>query len=437
MHANRQFHLGLLISPDIMRESLLVARLPSCISRNCSLGAKGMEQRDSLFDRIIARIKNNPVVAILIVAGTIVIALSTFSDATKRLLDLVEGQSPERARQELKDLSVDYTPQAFIQRAQQGDLQAVNVFLAAGMDPNTKDAKGNTSLMYAIAENRTELIKILLKAKANVSQVNNGGGTALGWAAARGKLDIVHLLLDHGADAQAISEAFVTAGENAHTDVMHALLEKGAKLSEVGSEALLGAAGSTVGVPDQGRSDTVTFLCGLGVDVNAKDNEGWTALLLAADRDRASVVQTLVDRGADVNAKCDCTGYLSGGWTALMIAAREGQDDIARILVAKHADVNVKNNLGRTALVTAAYEGRADVVRTLLDNGADVNAKDIHGRTSLMEAALGGHVDVVQTLLQRGAHVHDRDVQGRTAMQLATIADRVEITPVLRQAQSK
>jgi ankyrin repeat protein len=396
-----------------------------------------MKQRDPLFDRIIARIKNNPVVAILIVAGTIVIALSTFSDATKRLLDLVEGQSPERARLELKDLSVDYTPQAFIQRAQQGDIQAVKVFLAAGMDPNTKDAKGNTALMYAVAENRTELIKVLLKAKANVNEKNDGQ-TALSWSAARGKLDAVHLLLDHGADAQTINQAFVTAAEYAHTDVMHALLEKGAKLNEVGSEALLRAADSMlVGVPDQDRSDTVTFLCSLGVDVNAKDNEGWTALLSAADRDRASLVQTLVDRGADVNAKCDCTGYLSGGWTALMIAAREGHDDIARILVAKHADVNLKNNLSQTALVEAANKGRADVVRTLLDNGADANAKDIHGRTPLMEAALEGHVDVVQTLLQRGAHVHDRDAQGRTAMQLATVADRVEIIPLLRQAQSR
>lgn len=224
-----------------------------------------MKQRDSLSDRTIARIKNNRVVAILIVAGTIVIALATFSDATRHLLDLVKGQSPETARRELNSLSVDYTPQAFIERAKQGDLQAVRLFLAAGMDPNARDEKGNTALMYAITENRVDLLKVLLQAKPNVAQQNNGGGTALKWAAARGQLDTVRLLLDRGADAQTINETFVTAAEFAQLDVLHALLERGAKLNEVGSKALLAAAGSTdVAVPDQGRSDTVTFLCSLG-----------------------------------------------------------------------------------------------------------------------------------------------------------------------------
>jgi ankyrin repeat protein len=397
-----------------------------------------MEQRDSLSDKIIARIKNNPVVATLIVAGTVVIALATFSEATRHLLDLVKGQSPETARRELNSLSVDYTPQAFILRAQQGDLRAVKLFLAAGMDPNTRDAEGNTALMYAITENRADLVKVLLQAKPNVAQQNNGGGTALTWAAERGQVDTLRLLLDHRADTQAINEAFVSAAGSAQLDVLHALLERGAKLNEVGSKALLAAAGSTyVDVPDQARSDTVTFLCSLGVDVNAKDNEGWTALLLAADRNRASVVQTLTEKGADVDARCDCTGYLSGGWTALMIAAREGHNDIVRILVAKHADVSLKNNLGSTALPLAAHEGRVDVVRTLLANGADVNAKGINGRTPLMEAALGGNFEVVQTLLQQGAHVHDKDAQGRTTLQFATLADRATIIPLLKQAQSK
>jgi len=409
-----------------------------------------MKQRDSLLDRIMARIKSNPVTAVLVAAGTVVIALSTFSDATRNLLGLLKRQSPETARRELSDLAVEYTRQAFAHSAKQGDIRAVKLFLAAGMDPNAKDDEGNTALMNAIAQNRTEIIKALLKAKAKVNEKNYGGATALSWAAAGGQLDTVRLLVDQGADAQTINEAFVTAAEDAHPDVMPALLEKGAKLNELGSKALLRAAGSTVvGAADQDRSDTVRFLLSLGVDVNAKDEDGWTALLLAAERedDRSSVVRTLVDRGADVNAKCACPRYESGGWTALMLASRRGHDEIVRILVAKHADVNMKNNLGQTSLALAAtaIEDNVDVVRTLLDAGANGDAQDIRQRTPLMEAAQWGHVKVVRTLLERGVRVDAKEIHGKTALQLVKTAilegnateGRKEVVGLLSKAGSK
>ena len=48
-----------------------------------------MNQKRTRFEIIISRIKNNPVLALLIVAGTIVISLSTFTDATKNILGLI------------------------------------------------------------------------------------------------------------------------------------------------------------------------------------------------------------------------------------------------------------------------------------------------------------------------------------------------------------
>lgn len=429
----------MLAFPDVYRTERRLSAIDLEREQSCSVEENAMSQPISRFDRIVARIKNNPVAAILIAAGTIVIAASTFSDATRNLLGLLKGQSPEAARLELSSRSMQYTRQAFVQSAKEGDAQVVKLFLAAGMDPNAKDDESNTALMYAIAEGRAEIIKALLKAKANVNEKNNGGGTALSWAAARGRRDTVALLLDNGADAEARNEAFVAAATNAHPDVMRDLLEKGARLNEVGSQALLRAAGSsTVGVADKDRSDTVAFLLDRGVDVNAKDREGWTALLLAADEpDRVSVMRTLLDRGADVNAKCNCSGYEHGGWTALMIASRNGSSEIVRMLIAKHADVNLKNNLGQTALALAANHGGADVVQTLLDAGADVNAPDISRQTPLMEAASEGNIDVVRILVQRGARVGDKDAEGKTAMQLADPEARDKIARLLSESKSK
>jgi uncharacterized protein len=339
-----------------------------------------MKRQDSLVDRIIARLKNNPLAGILIVAGTIVIALATFTDATRSLLGLLKGQSPEDARAELTNMAVEFTPQAFVQSAKQGDLRAVRLFLAAGMNPNAKDDESNTALMYAIADSRAEIINALLGAKADVNEKNSGDATALDWAAARGQLDTVRLLVDNGAGAEAINDGFVTAAESGHANVMRALLDKGASLKDVGSRALLSAAGSTVGgVVEQDQSEIVTLLLRLGVDVNAKDKDGWTALLLASDKNRPSLVQTLLDGGADVDAKCDCPGYLHGGFTALMIASRGGRTDIVKMLLAKHAVVDLRNNQGETALALAATRGDAEVVRVLVDGGASVSAQDVEG----------------------------------------------------------
>ncbi len=137
------------------------------------------------------------------------------------------------------------------------------------MDPNAKDDESNTALMYAIADSRAEMIKDLLNAKADVNEKNSGGATALSWAAARGQVDTVRLLSDKGADAETIDEAFVSAAEKGHPDVMHILLEKGARLNEIRARALLAAAGSTtVGVADQDRSEAVKFLLSHGADLS-------------------------------------------------------------------------------------------------------------------------------------------------------------------------
>jgi hypothetical protein len=52
---------------------------------------KVMNQQGTRFDKIVSRIKNNPIGASLIVIGTIIIAVSTFTSATKTLLGLVTG----------------------------------------------------------------------------------------------------------------------------------------------------------------------------------------------------------------------------------------------------------------------------------------------------------------------------------------------------------
>ncbi len=117
-----------------------------------------------------------------------------------------------------------------------------------------------------------------------------------------------------------------------------------------------------------------------GADVNAKDENGNTALMGACKYGRTGVVQLLVKNGADVNIADE------DGKTALMKACEQCHTDVARLLVRKGADVNVKDKYGDTALIKACKYGRTDVVRLLVRNGADVSVADERGKTALMWA---------------------------------------------------
>ncbi len=92
-------------------------------------------------------------------------------------------------------------------------------------------------------------------------------------------------------------------------------------------------------------------------------------------------------------------------------AAGRGDPAVVEALLAKGADVNAKDESGITALMWAS--GHLDVVQALLAEGADVNAKRNDGLTLLMQASQLGHLDVVQALIDRGADVNAKDNSGR------------------------
>ena len=82
----------------------------------------------------------------------------------------------------------------------------------------------------------------------------------------------------------------------------------------------------------------------------------------------------MVKNGADVNANG------KNGYTALMLASFKGCLEIIEYLVGKGADVNAKNgNNGNTALIMASKQGHHEILKYLLENGAEVIDKDKNG----------------------------------------------------------
>jgi hypothetical protein len=132
-----------------------------------------------------------------------------------------------------------------------------------------------------------------------------------------------------------------------------------------------------------GQVENVRALIGQGANVNWRDANGFTPLIIAARyTDNVDIVKVLIEKGADVNADD------KSGQTAVMQAAWYGHADVVRVLAEKGADLNMKDTLvGFTALMHAfGDKPRANAVRVLIERGADINARDKNGQTVLGKA---------------------------------------------------
>lgn len=133
------------------------------------------------------------------------------------------------------------------------------------------------------------------------------------------------------------------------------------------------------------------------VDVNAKDREGQTALMMLTEQATSEMVWDLIHAGAKVNARD------KDGDTALISVAEINNVDALKALLDAGAKVNAHNEKGETALMVAASNGNVNNVRTLILAGADVNLRDKDGKSALMRANENGEGAVARLLKAHGA----------------------------------
>jgi len=184
----------------------------------------------------------------------------------------------------------------------------------------------------------------------------------------------------------------------------------------------------------------------LGADPNGQNAFGQSALVSAAWLGDLKGANALISMGANVNQLQEGTlyGMLPSG-TALHVAASAGRIEICKSLLEAGANVDAKNQKGATPLLVGLSRGTIGCAPTLLAHGADVNARDMQGRTALMFLAMYAENDVVaqsvlHEVLANAADVDAKDTSGKTAEDWATDYKREHLAEQLRlvrEARSK
>ncbi len=226
-----------------------------------------------------------------------------------------------------------------------------------------------------------------------------------------------------------MSEAYTKVGHKADLTILVPLITSFKSVKPLTPSAP--TADELLTAAADGDIDRMKVLLDKGVAVNAKNPDGWTALMIGASQGSVDMVKLLLDHGADVNEKN------SKGQTPLIFAAHWGHQEIVSLLVGRGAAVNAQMHDGWTALIDATQMGRGDVARFLIEKGADVNAKTQNGWTALFAAVEGNHVDIVKLLIGRGADVNARDAQNNTALAVAKTKGNPEIVSLLMEAGAK
>ncbi|WP_417606461.1 ankyrin repeat domain-containing protein [Oceanimonas baumannii] len=182
-----------------------------------------------------------------------------------------------------------------------------------------------------------------------------------------------------------------------------------------------------------GDAPRVAALLNAGAQLESRDDNGRTALMLATRHNRVDAAQVLIAAGADVNAKDDIHD------SPYLYAGASGYNDILELTLDHGADLASINRYGGTALIPAAERGHVETVTMLIAAGVDVNHINRLHWTALMEAIVLGqggpaHTRIVALLLKAGADPNIAGADGMTPLQHARQRGYTEMVQLLQQA---
>jgi len=261
-----------------------------------------------------------------------------------------------------------------------------------GADCEVQNQAGYTPLLYAVANGNEEVTELLLEKRVNINIKSHLGSYAVQYAVRYGHERVLKLLLGRGADLHTHNDngegLVALAAKSGRENILKLLLDHGADINARDTKY------NNYSALDQavwkGEQDIVRILLERGADHGC-------ALHNAAANDQLGMVELLLAEGVDIDTRDE------DGYTALTDAAMEGQQKIVIFLLERGADINARNNAGDSALDRAIQCGQEEIARILVDHGADFNTQSLDGYNALDLVTLRGQETIAQMLIDHGA----------------------------------
>jgi ankyrin repeat protein len=335
-----------------------------------------LEARDPTFQQtalMIAVRENHPhVVRFLVERGAQVNAQTRTGEPPRWVLPnsvpgfghgigIVRGGLPERGSR--APIPGGLSP--LLYAARDGRLESARILVTAGADVNQPDANGITPLIMAITNNHVDVARFLMDRGADINASDWYGRTPL-WAAVETRnKDVDNATFENSVDREPLFnliEALLDRGANPNVRTKEVPPVRRAMLRVTGSLSWVDFTGQTPFLTSALSGDlrVMRLLLAHGADPHITTFAGTTALMAAAgvnwvffqtyDEGPTALLDAVKlcwELGMDVNA------VNSMGLTALHGAANRGSDDIIRFLVEKGARLDVKDKEGRTPLTWA------------------------------------------------------------------------------------
>ena len=335
------------------------------------------------------------------------------------------------------------------------DIEKLDLLLKHGADIDAKDTVFMSALHHAVIDRNTKLVKYLVDHHANVNLLREKSSeekqemTPLMFSILKKNYDITKILIEHGADVnlQRPSDHATPLHVAAYVgdiDTAQFLLKKGAHLNAKTDNGVTALRDAIYGRNTQ----MVRFLLEQGIEKeNIAASSKRTPLMLAAATNNLQAVKLLIYFKADpdnateegtaaqaaaIYNRIDIVNFLENPKLNIFDKFELGIDILPEISKNKKL-VREENEIGQTLLHWAIYLGKHSLVQQLIQAGADINAQDNAQRTPLFYAIFLWNSQAAKILIEHGGDLNKPDINGESPLALAKRRNAEEIKKLLEQ----